>query len=260
MGYLDKYSGGYTVIIGIDIGQTNDPTAIVIADPEFREEEIRGEVKQVQHYNIRYLKRLPLGMSYPDIVNEIVRIVNGIPDPEEKTIKVMDFKYGREIEEIKNTYLNIQLYVDATGVGKPVVDLFREALEETSRVRITVLNGGEVEKPKQQERYINIHAVTLTGGEATEEPKYRDREFKLPKSYLVSQLKVLFSYNRIHLPDIPEARALKDELMNYQLKVNEYANLEFGAFKIGTHDDLITALGLACIWNYVEMAPLISFI
>ncbi len=34
------------------------------------------------------------------------------------------------------------------------------------------------------------------------------------------------------------------------IKVNEYANLEFGAFKVGTHDDLTTALGLACIWNY----------
>ena len=233
MGYIRGRSSGYTVLIGIDIGQTNDPTAIVVGDPEIREE--------VQHYNIRYLKRLPLGTSYPDIVNEIARIVSKIPDPEEEVRLVRWGSFSKRYD----TYLDIQLYVDATGVGKPVVDLLREAIPK------------EIKK-KMEKREVYIHAVYLTGGEATERPEFREREFKLPKSYLVSQLKVLFSYNRIHLPDTNEARALKDELMNYQLKVNEYANLEFGAFKVGTHDDLTTALGLACIYDYGTVPPLVA--
>ena len=35
----------------------------------------------------------------------------------------------------------------------------------------------------------------------------------------------------------------------------ENANFEFGAFKVGTHDDLVTALGLACLGEYLPTIP-----
>jgi hypothetical protein len=38
---------------------------------------------------------------------------------------------------------------------------------------------------------------------------------------------------------------LTDELLTYELRVDENANDRYGAFKVGTHDDLVTALGLA---------------
>lgn len=57
MGALGSNPNYYTIYMGIDIGQAQDPIVIVVADPETRNEEI--------HYPVRFLKRLPLGLSYP---------------------------------------------------------------------------------------------------------------------------------------------------------------------------------------------------
>ncbi len=38
---------------------------------------------------------------------------------------------------------------------------------------------------------------------------------------------------------------LTSELRDYEIQVSEDANERYGAFKVGTHDDLVTALGLA---------------
>jgi hypothetical protein len=52
---------------------------------------------------------------------------------------------------------------------------------------------------------------------------------------------------RIHFPDTPEARELAEELQNYELRVSTKARAILGAFRAGTHDDLVTALGLAVL-------------
>jgi hypothetical protein len=39
--------------------------------------------------------------------------------------------------------------------------------------------------------------------------------------------------------------AMKDELLDYEIRISEDANERYGAFKVGAHDDLVTALGLA---------------
>ena len=41
------------------------------------------------------------------------------------------------------------------------------------------------------------------------------------------------------------AQELAAELRTYEILVDERANDRHGAFKVGTHDDLVTALGLA---------------
>ena len=38
---------------------------------------------------------------------------------------------------------------------------------------------------------------------------------------------------------------MADELLDYEIRVDTDANDKYGAFKVGTHDDLVTALGLA---------------
>ncbi len=206
MGVINEESNSYFVYIGVDIGQSQDPTAIVVADPEIRENEI--------HYEIRFLKRLPLGLAYPSIIEELIRIYDNIPEPE---------------DELK---LCQQVWIDATGVGKPVVDLIRNNCS-----------------------YINLHEVYITGGEAKDIINPWLRVIKLPKAYLVSRLQVMLGYGRIHLPKTEEASALQEELKNYTIRVNEHANQEFGAFKVGTHDDLVTALGLACLSEDIPKVP-----
>ncbi len=68
----------------------------------------------------------------------------------------------------------------------------------------------------------------------------------LGKAYLVSRLQILLQDARLHLPRTPEAEVLAKELLEYEIHVDQDANDKYGAFKVGTHDDLVTALGLAC--------------
>ena len=56
---------------------------------------------------------------------------------------------------------------------------------------------------------------------------------------------MLLQSGRLHLPKTPEAEALGRELLDYEIKVDENANDRYGAFRVGTHDDLLTAIGLA---------------
>ena len=58
-------------------------------------------------------------------------------------------------------------------------------------------------------------------------------------------MQALLQTGRLHLPRTSESAALSDELLNYEIRVDSNANDRYGAFRVGTHDDLVTALGLA---------------
>jgi hypothetical protein len=70
-------------------------------------------------------------------------------------------------------------------------------------------------------------------------------EVKLGKAFLVTRLQILLQTNRVHLPESEEARILAEELLEYEVKVAEDANDRYGAFRVASQDDLVTALGLA---------------
>lgn len=77
-----------------------------------------------------------------------------------------------------------------------------------------------------------------------------DRSVTLGKAFLVSRLKALTQTGRIHLTQSAEMDAMQKELLDNEIRVDEQANDRYGAFRVGTHDDLVTALGLA-----VQEAP-----
>ena len=122
--------------LGLDLGQVNDPTAIAIVEKikEPTGERITtvrrrwtggaggarfGETTDVtvDKFHLRYLQRLPLGTSYPDIVRHVQEMLQR-PELAKKT----------------------QLVVDATGVGRPVVDLLREA-QINPMIAVTITGG-----------------------------------------------------------------------------------------------------------------------
>ena len=72
------------------------------------------------------------------------------------------------------------------------------------------------------------------------------------KAYLVTRLQTLLQTGHLHLPETPEARTLADELQEFEINVPEDANDRYGAFRVGSHDDLVTALGMA-----TQKAPLL---
>jgi hypothetical protein len=112
------------------------------------------------------------------------------------------------------------LYVDATGVGQPIVDLLR-------------LWGIDVP----------VTAVYFTYGDRRTQVDHQT--VYLGKAFAVSRLQMLLQCGRVHLPRTEEAKTLATELLDYELRIDRNANEQFGAFKVGTHDDLVTALGLA---------------
>jgi len=85
---------GERYIIGCDLGQSHDPTAIAVV--RRLEEYPAKPVFQVGH-----LERLPLGTSYPAVVSHVTHMLGRPP-----------FRGKAE------------LVLDSTGVGKPVADLF----------------------------------------------------------------------------------------------------------------------------------------
>jgi len=117
--------------------------------------------------------------------------------------------------------------IDATGVGGPVVDILRERLGLHAR---------------------DVVACTFTHGE-----KYGQdddaRTASVGKAFLVSRLQALLQTQRLKLPTTPESEALARELQNFEIRVDDDASDRYGAFKTGTHDDLVTALGLCVIYR-----------
>jgi hypothetical protein len=198
------------VRVGIDIGQKVDPTAIAVAEMQPR---IDGD-----HWVCRFLERLPLGTTYPAIANRLAEIIRGV----ERNIPSFDPETGK----LMQPEVSLESYVDATGVGQPVVD---------------VLNASG----------LAVTPVYFTHGDRR---SVADGQVLLGKAWLVSRLKTLFQQERIHLPpQHPEAEAMARELEDYEIKVSEDANDRYGAFKVGSHDDLVTALGLA-----VQVEPSVS--
>jgi hypothetical protein len=182
------------VVIGIDIGQRRDPTAICVAELEARP----GPLHPETHYLIRHLDRLPLGTPYPEIARRLRDLCSRVRD---------------------QTGARPTVYVDATGVGLPVVDLLRPTLSQAQ-----------------------ILPVLFTSGDRR---RAKSAEIRLGKAYLVSRLQALLRAERIHLPQSPEAEALVRELLDYELRIGADASERYGAFRVGAHDDLVTALGLA---------------
>ncbi len=181
------------VNIGIDIGQKHDPTAIAVMEMEWRTVDGTRE----DHWVERHIERLPLGTPYPAVATRLATIV-GI-------VRHRGVEVGAT-------------YVDATGVGQPVVDVLKAA-----GVRVT--------------------PVYFTYGDRRKENE--DRSIALGKAWLVSRVKALMQTDRIHLAHSPEMDAMQKELMDYEIRVDEQANDRYGAFRVGSHDDLVTALGLA---------------
>lgn len=186
------------VTIGVDVGQKRDPTALCVAEPESRAVGERVET----HFLIRHLERLPLGTRYPRVAQRVARITGQV---------------------MARTGESPMIFVDATGVGQPVLDILRAEIP-----------GG---------RLVGVYFTY--GDRRTETTVDRQRQVSLGKAFLVSRLQSLLQCSRLHLPRTREAEVLTDELLTYELRVDENANDRYGAFKVGTHDDLVTALGLA---------------
>ncbi len=202
-----------TLFWGLDLGQSKDFSALAIieavrlvtttkkASVEVNCENTKDELT---HLNCIHLQRWQLRTSYPQIVSDVVRMINGLyreSSPERKPI----------------------LAIDATGVGAPVVDLFKREKINAELAPIQIVAGANVSEDNGM--------------------------FRVPKRDLVSVVQVGLQNRKLKIAEsLQLAETLSRELQNFTVKITDSANDVYGAWREGTHDDLVLAVALA-VWK-----------
>lgn len=153
-------------------------------------------------------------------VHFVVRHLERLP-PNTSCVALAD-RYREIVEGLsQRTDAFVRPYLNATQEGPPLVEAFRE-LAGAWDLRPVYFNHG-TQRTEDEDR------VTI----------------QLGKAWLVSRLKVLFQRDRLHLLRSPEALTLRRELETYRIDLPDDAGSRYGAFRVGSQDDRLTALGLA---------------
>lgn len=219
-------------ILGVDLGQARDFTALAVVEQPLwvpqgtlglgvepgrsgwvspaelaprdrdRVRAFWAEAPSRPTLSVRHLERFLLGTSYPDITRAVAGLLATPP--------LRDAR--------------VALVVDATGVGLPVVDLFREA-------------------------GLRPIAATITAGmSASYDPG--TNAVHVPKRDLVSTIAVLLESRRLKIAGgLAEAPTLLKELGDFKRRITPAGNEQLASWRERQHDDLVLAVALACWWR-----------
>ena len=170
---------------------------------------------------IAILERQGIGEDVPLLCRHLQRweLRTSYPAIVADTARMMN---SAEVQRIAGRMRPV-LAVDATGVGAPVIDLL-----------------------KREPMKAQLEPIQITGGDSV------TREYgltRVPKRDLVSAAQVALQTERLKIAEeLPEAQTLVRELENFQVKINlDTAHDSYGAWREGTHDDLVLAVSLA-LW------------
>jgi hypothetical protein len=202
-------------IIGVDLGQAQDFTALCVLEQEQRDTGERvpdwpamiiGGVPAASRetlpvyenlYAVRHLERLPIGTPYPEQVAKVKDLVGHL-QPQAR----------------------VSLVVDQTGVGRPVLDMLKRAK-------------------------LSPYAVTITGGDSV---THEGREYRVPKRDLMSTVQVLLQSKRLTIASsLKEAQTLISELLAFKatIALKSENGDDVSPWREGVHDDLVLAVALA---------------
>jgi hypothetical protein len=191
--------------VGLDLGQSNDYTALAVV-----EKTKAGETDDAPDLHLRHLERYPLRTPYPEMVARVAALVE---DPQLRSTHVDKFLGRRVLEQP-------ELLVDATGVGRPVVDLFKE-------------------------RGLRYKAITITGGNTVTGVA---GGYGVPKRDLIGALEVPFHSGRLKVAaGLRLWETLRAELQTFRRKVSLTTGMDtYEHWRESDHDDLVLAAALAC--------------
>ena len=195
--------------MGLDLGQSQDYTALAVLERA----ELKGPWDPVQFawrktetVRLRYLERIPLGTPYPEIVERV-----------------------RHVTRSGELFGKCCLAVDASGVGRPVVDLLERA-DLHCRIFPAVITGGDVE--------------SNSGG-----------YYRVPKRNVIVALQVLLQRRGLQIAaGLKYGAALVEEMASMRVKVTPSGNEQFAAWREGEHDDLVFAVALG-YWALKKVYP-----
>lgn len=196
------------VIFGLDVGQEGDPSAIAVGE-RLKPPAPRGVAAR---YRLGHLERIPLGTKYQDAVDYLGDLV-----------------YHQQFVGARRFVV-----VDATGVGRPVMEMADERLfhrkpvhPESSMVDlvgVTITAGG---------------SVTVASGDLGA-PRFPWLQLNVPKRDIVTALSVVLQGQRIDVADSPDSGAWSQEMATFRRKVRR-VNETYEAEKDAQHDDLVMA-------------------
>jgi len=197
--------------VGLDIGQSQDHTALTAVESA----EIEGggtervelwgdlytDVPQdaMQAYALRHVQRFELGTPYPKVAEAVAQLMSTDPLQGDAT-----------------------LVVDATGVGRPVVEML-------------------------EEKDLTPQSIWITGGDSVS----RDgREYRVPKRELASTIQALLQSGRLKFAeDLPLRDVLTEELRKFRAKINiDTGEASFEHWRERDTDDVVLALACA-LWH-----------
>jgi hypothetical protein len=184
--------------VGVDLGQAQDHTAVVVVERlellHMDRNPVTAEFPLETQFRLRHAERVALGSPYPEVVDRVKRLVKRDP------------LTGR-----------VQVVVDATGVGAPVVDLLKEA-----------------------QLGCRLYPVVITAGE---EESSDGARWRVPRRDLLAGLQVAFQRKRLLLSAaVPALEPLIEELNSMRVRVRMDGGERVEG---GRRDDLVFALALA---------------
>ena len=218
---LKRRANERRVVLGCDIGKKLDPSCICVTEQV-------GDT-----FVCRDLSRLPLKLDYGEVARRIAAAYHRTVAQVAAANAQADYKAGGFMRDPRmdpdpslKAQTSIWVLIDAGGVGEPVVDGIRAA-------------AGIPDD--------HLMGVQITGG-TTHNFRLGAKNSTVSKQFLISQLKRLTGFNPplLQLPKSKEAKALAEELADFEMNITDTAHPQWGA-RQGQHDDLIIALALSTL-------------
>lgn len=256
-------------IVGLDLGQVADYSALVSLR---REQEFPDPVKPQGMKSVAELQQyLAQPVSHESVPTLPARYYCNIAERFERGLPPDG--YPTLVENVVKLFADPKfagqpLVIDGTGVGRPVVDLFRKANKRTAVVCSKCAGHGKFDPYPNLERELRevlctfcqgsgkvlggyrLVPVTITGSGANVGlGKVNVDEFgywHVPKKELVGSVQVLLGTGRLEVEsELRYAGTLVHELKSFSYKVRDTGSVSLEAWREKDHDDLVLGLALA---------------
>jgi hypothetical protein len=197
-------------VVGVDIGKKRDWTAINVIERSvgwtvcqerstFGRDWAERDRKRILQHGVVHVERPALHTPYPAVARRVLALLDALPAMKDPPA----------------------LVVDATGVGQPIVDMFR----------------GVGLRPV---------AVTITGGKQVIE--HSGREISVPKLALMENVKALIQDDRLKIAKgLTLSAEIERELSTFGQKISETGHESFEG--VGEHDDIVLSIALSAWWS-----------
>jgi len=220
----------YTV--GLDLGQARDWTALAVLETQLW---FSGAVlRDYPWAGVAEGWNSPAGLDQHAIEHVLTRDDSRWPGKPPLALKYLermrDVPYPDVVAHVKALVErpplagNCMLVVDSTGVGKPIVDMFRQA-------------------------GLRPVAVSIHGGDSVGHTGPFD--WRCPKRDLVASVQSTLQTRRLQvLASLPLADVLVKELGNFRVTINPATSHDsYSSWREQDHDDLVLAVSLATWWR-----------